>query len=76
MEMDKSKQNCFYYYWCTGYCNYSILMPDITNLLNDIKKYRSDMVAGNYPYQEISDIITKWEEHLAEVNDVKDHKTD
>ena len=51
-------------------------MADITNLLNDIKKYRSDMVTRNYPYQEISDIITKWEEHLAEVNDVKDHKTD
>ena len=51
-------------------------MADITNLLNDIKKYRNDMVARNYPYQEISDIITKWEEHLAEVNDVKDNKAD
>ena len=51
-------------------------MTDITNLLNDIKKYRNDMVARKYPYQEISDIITKWEEHLAEVNDVKDNKAD
>ena len=30
-------------------------------LLKEIKAYRNDMVARNYPYQEISDIITKWE---------------
>ena len=30
-------------------------------LLKEIKAYRDDMVAQNYPYQEISDIITKWE---------------
>ena len=30
-------------------------------LLKEIKAYRSDMVARNYPFQEISDIITKWE---------------
>jgi hypothetical protein len=30
-------------------------------LLKEIKAYRDDMVARNYPYQEISDIITKWE---------------
>ena len=30
-------------------------------LLNQIKAYRDDMVARNYPFQEISDIITKWE---------------
>ena len=34
---------------------------DIKNLLKEIKAYRNDMVARNYPYQEISDIITKWE---------------
>ena len=51
-------------------------MADITNLLNDIKKYRNDMVARNYPYQEISDIITKWEDHLVEVSDIKNHKDD
>ena len=34
---------------------------DITNLLKEIKAYRNDMVARNYPFQEISDIITKWE---------------
>ena len=30
-------------------------------LLNQIRAYRNDMVARNYPYQEISDIITEWE---------------
>ena len=30
-------------------------------LLEEIKKYRNDMVARNYPHQQISDIITKWE---------------
>ena len=39
---------------------------DITNLLKEIKVYRNDMVARNYPFQEISDIITKWEIKLSE----------
>ena len=39
---------------------------DITNLLKEIKAYRNDMVDRNYPYQEISDIITKWEMKLSE----------
>ena len=30
-------------------------------LLKEIKAYRNDMVAKNYPFQQISDIITKWE---------------
>jgi len=30
-------------------------------LLKQIKEYRNDMVARNYPFQQISDIITKWE---------------
>ena len=30
-------------------------------LLEEIKAYRNDMVARNYPFQRISDIITKWE---------------
>ena len=29
--------------------------------MKEIKAYRDDMVARNYPYQQISDIITKWE---------------
>ena len=34
---------------------------EIKELLEEIKAYRNDMVARNYPYQRISDIITKWE---------------
>ena len=34
---------------------------EIDKLLEEIKAYRIDMVARNYPYQQISDIITKWE---------------
>jgi hypothetical protein len=30
-------------------------------LLEQIKEYRDDMVARNYPHQQISNIITKWE---------------
>tara|TARA_R100001082_G_C4264946_1_gene117167 strand:+ start:129 stop:335 length:207 start_codon:yes stop_codon:yes gene_type:complete len=30
-------------------------------LLKEIKAYRNDMVARNYPFQKISDIITIWE---------------
>jgi len=33
----------------------------IEELLKEIKAYRNDMVARNYPHQRISDIITKWE---------------
>jgi len=39
---------------------------DIKNLLKEIKAYRNDMVARNYPYEEISGIITKWEMKLSE----------
>ena len=35
-------------------------------LLKELKAYRDEMVARNYPHQEISDIITKWE-----IKDVK-----
>ena len=34
---------------------------ELEALLKEIKAYRNDMVARNYPYQRISDIITKWE---------------
>ena len=37
-------------------------MDDETKkLLEEIKAYRNDMVARNYPFQQISNIITKWE---------------
>ena len=34
---------------------------EVEELLKEIKEYRNDMVAKNYPYQQISDIITRWE---------------
>ena len=34
---------------------------ELEELLNQIKSYRNDMVARNYPFQQISDIITRWE---------------
>ena len=39
---------------------------EIKKLLKEIKAYRDDMVARNYPYQRISDIITEWETKKAE----------
>ena len=30
------------------------------------------MVTNNYPYQQISDIITRWEEYLAELKELKE----
>ena len=38
---------------------------DIKNLLKEIKAYRNSIVARNYPSQELSDIITKWEMKLS-----------
>ena len=32
----------------------------MVNLLKEVKKYRDEMVARNYPFQAISDIITKY----------------
>jgi len=34
---------------------------ELEELLEEIKAYRNDMVTRNYPFQRISDIITKWE---------------
>jgi len=34
---------------------------DIKTLLKELKAYRDDMVARNYPHQRISDIITKYD---------------
>ena len=34
---------------------------ELEELLKELKAYRNDMVARNYPFQEISNIITKWE---------------
>ena len=37
------------------------MASEIDELLKEIKAYRDDMVARNYPFQKISDIITRWE---------------
>ena len=34
---------------------------EIEELIKEMKAYRNEMVARNYPFQRISDIITKWE---------------
>ena len=34
---------------------------ELEALLKELRDYRADMVARNYPYQRISDIITRWE---------------
>ena len=34
---------------------------ETAELLKQVKAYRNDMVARNYPFQQISNIITKWE---------------
>ena len=33
-------------------------------LLEDVKDIRNDMVARNYPFQVLSNLITEWEEKL------------
>ena len=33
----------------------------LDELLNELKTYRDDMVARNYPFQKISDIIIRYE---------------
>ena len=43
-------------------------------LLKEIKAYRNDMVARNYPFQQISDIITKWE--MKQVKTVSEESQD
>ena len=35
-----------------------------TDLLEDIKDIRNEMVARNYPFQVLSNLITKWEDKL------------
>ena len=43
------------------------MSDEVEELLEEIKAYRNDMVARNYPYQRISDIITRWEMDKVEV---------
>ena len=34
---------------------------EVGKLLKELKAYRNELVARNYPFQQVSDIITKWE---------------
>ena len=43
-------------------------------LLKEIKAYRNDMVARNYPFQQISDIITKCENKKDFLEEVEKEK--
>jgi replicative DNA helicase len=47
---------------------------ETAELLRQIKAYRNDMVARNYPFQQISDIITKWE--MKQVKTVSEESQD
>ena len=42
-------------------------------LLKDLKKHRDDMVARNYPFQQLSNLITKYED-LARAKEDTPHK--
>jgi len=42
-------------------CKQRYMNEETKELLKQIKAYRNDMVARNYPFQQISNIITKWE---------------
>ena len=42
-------------------CKQRYMNEKTEELLKQIKAFRNDLVARNYPYQEISNIITKWE---------------
>ena len=37
------------------------MKDEVEKLLEQLREYREDMVARNYPFQRISDIITVWE---------------
>ena len=39
---------------------------EIKDLLEDVKAYRNTMVARNFPYQEITNLIMKWDQKLLE----------
>ena len=47
---------------------------ELEELLEEIKAYRNDMVTRNYPFQRISDIITKWE--MKQVKTVSEESQD
>jgi len=42
-------------------CKQRYMNEKVEELLKEIKAYRDEMVVRNYPHQQISNIITKWE---------------
>lgn len=48
----------------------------INELLEDIKKVRNDLVAKNYPYQQLTNLIYKWEDIIRENKKSKDDSND
>ena len=48
----------------------------IDELLEDIKKIRNDLVAKNYPYQLLTNLIYKWEDIIREHKKSKDDSND
>jgi len=55
-------------------CKQRYMNDETAELLKQIKAYRNDMVAKNYPFQEISDIITKWE--MKEIKTISEQSQD
>ena len=45
-------------------------------LLEDLKKHRNDMVARNYPFQQLSNLILKYEDKVKEVKDTPQEECD
>ena len=39
---------------------------EIKDLLEDVKAYRNTMVARNFPHQEITNLIIKWDQKVLE----------
>jgi uncharacterized protein YmfQ (DUF2313 family) len=39
-------------------------MYELKKLLDEIKSIRNDLVARNYPYQQLTNLIYKWEEYI------------
>ena len=48
----------------------------IDELLEDIKKIRNDLVAKNYPYQQLTNLIYNWEDIIREHKKSKDDSND
>ncbi len=45
---------------------YTSNMTKLEQLLEEIKEHRNDMVARNNPYQQLTNLIYKWEEIISQ----------